>query len=53
MSEVKITPAPSDDEAAAIMIALHDEEDPPTPAVQSRWIMSGRQYDEDYEAPSR
>jgi hypothetical protein len=54
LSDPEITPAPSDDEAAAIMIVLRQFEEAPTPPVhQSPWKMSGRQYDEDNEALSR
>jgi hypothetical protein len=54
LSHLEITPAPSDDEAAAIAIALREFEEPPaTPVAQSQWKMSGRQYDEDNEAISR
>jgi hypothetical protein len=54
LSEFDITPAPSDDEAAAIAIVLREAEEPPeTLVAQSRWKLSGRQYDEDNEALSR
>jgi hypothetical protein len=54
LSDPQITPTPTDDEAAAIMIVLREsEEQPASIVVQSRWKMSGRQYDDDNEALSR
>jgi len=48
LSPLEISPAPTEEEAAAIVEVLRTLETPPEPAVvQSRWKMSGREYHDD------
>jgi hypothetical protein len=49
LSQLEITPTPTEDEAAAIVAVLRTLDKPPQPVVvESRWKLSGR----DYRGPS-
>jgi hypothetical protein len=48
LSQLEITPTPTEEEATAIVAVLRTLEEPPQPvAVQSRWKLSGRDYQDD------